>query len=324
MMNNKIYRLIKPFLLMAFSFFLITSCYQPVTQKLDITSAIPSECRVVKHKLGETCIPVKPQRVIALDSSGILDSLLALGIKPIGMTFINHLGRKLFHGLSADEIAGIELVGTNEQPSIEKILMLKPDLILSLQNNEGIYKQLSAIAPTVILEVDEYNLSIKESFKTIAKILDKEKEAQQVLIQYQKKAKALKELLEDQLKEIEVSYIIYNQGVFYVPASSATAFQVLTDVGVRIKPILLEKNQWLPMSIEVISKYDADILFILNPDNKPSSYFLDNPLISSLKSFKNQQVYVIDAAIWAPYGPLGMNKLLDDIPKYLLKPILSG
>ena len=304
---------------MAFSFLLITSCYQQFTQKPDITSAIPSECRIVQHKLGETCIPIKPQRIIALNSSAIPDSLLALGLKPIGITFVNHLGTKMFHGLSTDEIAGIELVGTNEQPSIEKILALKPDLILSPENNERIYKQLSAIAPTVILEGNELNFSIKENFRTIAKILNREEKAQQVLNQYQKRVKALQKLLGERLKEIEISFIVYNGGQFYVPASSATFFQVLSDVGVKIKPILLEKNQWLPISIEAINKYDADILFILNPDNKLPSYFLENPLISSLKSFKNQQTYIVDAVVWAPYGPLGMNKLLDELPKYLLK-----
>jgi hypothetical protein len=56
-----------------------------------------------------------------------------------------------------------------------------------------------------------------------------------------------------------------------------------------------------------------------NFDNKPSSYFFQNPLISSLKAFKNKRAYIVKSDTWWSYGPLGMNKLLDELPKYLLE-----
>jgi iron complex transport system substrate-binding protein len=135
-MRNKIYRLIKPFMLMAFCFFLITSCYQPVTLKLDTAITPSSKCRVVQHKLGEVCIPVKPKRIIALDPRYILDPLLSLGIKPVGFASFIEQGRVYLAGLSPDEVAGIETIGDAGQPSLEKIITLKPDLIFSLDYNE--------------------------------------------------------------------------------------------------------------------------------------------------------------------------------------------
>jgi ABC-type Fe3+-citrate transport system substrate-binding protein len=57
-------------------------------------------------------------------------------------------GRKrIFPGLSAEEVTVIKIVGTSIEPSLEKIFKLKPDLILSLDvQKKQTYKQLSGIA----------------------------------------------------------------------------------------------------------------------------------------------------------------------------------
>ena len=323
-MRIQMRRLVKTLSLLLLAFLLtIASCKQPkisettdeISQSLDST-----ECRLIRHEMGETCIPIQPRRIIALSSSVIPDSLLALGIKPIAVTYVSHFDRKIFHGLSADDIDGIELVGTNEQPSLEKILELNPDLILApMRNGASMYEQLQNIAPTVIIDVDELTFSPHENFLTIAEILDRKNEAELVIEHYQEQVKTVKKLLGEQLEAVEVAFIVYNGGEFYVPARSATFFEVLSDVGVRINPVFMERNQWVPISIEVISEYDSDILFILNPDNKSVSFFLQNPLIAQLKSVKNNQAYVVDVINWVPYGPLGMSKLLDEFPKYLLQ-----
>ncbi|AFZ33000.1 periplasmic binding protein [Gloeocapsa sp. PCC 7428] len=321
-MKIQMYRLIKLFLLVIFSFLSFTACHQSGSQNVGVSST-PSECRVVQHKLGEACIPINPKRIVLLEDRFMPDALLSLGIKPIGITFSSYEGKQMHFGLSNEEIAEIEIVGDRDQPSLEKILTLKPDLILSsFEYVKQTYSQLSGIAPTVIVEIDELRISIKDNFRAIAKVLEKEKKAEEVLAQYQKRVEELRERIGDQLQDIEVSFIVHyaSYGALYEkPASSAPFFQVLNDVGINIKPIFLKENKWTNFSVEVINKYDADILFILNPDNKPLSYFLQNPFISSLKAAKAQRLYAVDPTIWMPYGPLGMNKLLDELPQYLLE-----
>jgi iron complex transport system substrate-binding protein len=85
---NAIYRLIKPFLLMALSLILITACYQPIIQKPDISTENlegSAKCRVVQHKLGESCIPTHPKRIVILDEYYLLDIVSVLNIKPVGL-----------------------------------------------------------------------------------------------------------------------------------------------------------------------------------------------------------------------------------------------
>ncbi|NJP22503.1 MAG: ABC transporter substrate-binding protein [Hydrococcus sp. CRU_1_1] len=44
------------------------------------------DCRIVKHEMGETCVPMNPQRIVALSPEHNLDPLAALDIKPVGYT----------------------------------------------------------------------------------------------------------------------------------------------------------------------------------------------------------------------------------------------
>jgi iron complex transport system substrate-binding protein len=61
--------------------------------------------------MGETCVPLKPKRIITLSSDNTLDALIALGIKPIGFTSFYDRGKKFFVGVSFDEVAGAKDVG---------------------------------------------------------------------------------------------------------------------------------------------------------------------------------------------------------------------
>ncbi len=310
---------------MAFFFLLIfTACYSPVNQKTNTStrqSGTASECRVIQHRLGETCIPLKPQRIIALDIPVILDSLLALSIKPVGMVVDNWGGGRFFPTVLPEKVVGIGSVGAEGTPSLEKILMLKPDLILLPDYGTEYYKQLSAIAPTVLIDTwkDKALIPIKETFRYIAQLVGQEEKAEKVINQYQKRIKEFQKFLGNQLEGLEVSVISHYNGSFVFAPSYASYFQVIKDIGLSIKPVFLEKNEWFTFSIEVINQYDADILFIVDNPNTSVSYLSQEPLILSLKAVKNGRAYIVDPNIWSFYGPIGMNLLLDDLSKYLLE-----
>src|SRR5947209_7720336 len=101
--------------------------------------------RTVKHAMGETKVPDKPQRVVVLDTDK-LDTLASLGLKPVGaaapaekMRFPAYLG-----------VTDLKAVGTLQEPDLDAIRALKPDLILGSKfRQEKLYDELSTIAPTV-------------------------------------------------------------------------------------------------------------------------------------------------------------------------------
>jgi iron complex transport system substrate-binding protein len=273
---------------------------------------------MIQHQFGKTCVPLNPQRIVALDPNTTLDPLIALGIKPIGFaTFYDNEGKEVLPGVSLDDVKGATNVGNAEQPSLEKVVMLKPDLILAADSQP--YPLLSAIAPTVPMpspnfEAPANEAFFKENLRYVAKVLGKEAKAEGILNQYQQRIEDLKNRLGKQLEQIEVSVIYYTLGLVYTPARNydATA-DVLVDTGLRFK------RPTGHVSIETIEEYDADILFIINIERRPLSYYTQHPLFSRLKAVKTNRVYLVPPERWDTRGILGANQILDDLFKYLLK-----
>lgn len=322
------YHLVKLFLLMAFSFILLTACHPSVIQKPHISLKPASECRVIQHKLGETCIPINPQRIIALSSEATLDPLIALGIKPIGsVSAVNSKGKEILFGASPDEVTGIENVGNAGQPSLEKILMLKPDLILSTDysGTNQRYKLLSMIAPTVPVTPPEHTADVdlgnqayfEYNLRYIARLLGQETRAEEVLNQYHQRVEKLKKRLGNQLHQLEVSIIFYGEGYIWTAVKGIYPIHdILNDIGLSHKFSRLGgQDEYL--SIETIDKFDADVLFIVDVDERTSSFYFQHPIFSSLKAVKNNRAYVVSQEKWRTNGISGANKILDDLFKYL-------
>ncbi|MDM9379784.1 iron-siderophore ABC transporter substrate-binding protein [Chlorogloeopsis sp. ULAP01] len=313
-MKEQADRITKLVLPLAFSLFLTTACHQFVSQKSHPSLKPSVECRVIQHELGKTCVPMKPQRIVVLEPDFILNPLIALGIKPIGYASINFEGKEIFLGLSPDDVTGATNVGNYQQPSLEKILMLKPDLILSTEHNP--YSLLNAIAPTVPVPSDTAvsGAFFKENLRYVANVVGEQTKAEEVLRQYQNRIKDLKNRLGNQLEQIEVSVIHYGNGYVYTPATNHDAVgNVLIDAGIRHKLPPPGKT----ISLETIEEYDADILFIINLERRSLGFFLQHPIFSCLKAVKNKRVYLVPSERWDVRGMLGANKILDDLFKYL-------
>jgi iron complex transport system substrate-binding protein len=307
----------------------ITACHNDVSQlnqrqtsssvtRTDKSALAPVTTQVVSHALGEVKIPLKPQRVIVLHDMLILDSVLALGVEPVGSTYWP-LDGESFRGIPGDLVANIPQVGSISQPSIEKILSLKPDLILGMQFQKNYYELLSAIAPTIL--IDHHKLSdFKTRLRYIAQMLGKSVQAEEILTQYQERTQQLRQQLGKRLKRITISVVALEGLNFYTYKSDfAISSQVISDVGLSLP--LIQRNQkesYLLSSIEVLPEHDADVLFVMadwtkaNPEHLS---FLRKPIWSTLKAVQNKQVYEVD---WHVGGPLGANRIIDDLSKYLI------
>ncbi|MEA5505973.1 iron-siderophore ABC transporter substrate-binding protein [Halotia wernerae UHCC 0503] len=325
----KIKRFIKLFLLGIVTIVLLWVSHKYLFQNQHLqndsnlaNSQLPVATRIVKHALGETRIPVKPQRIIVLNDVGLLDPVLSLGIKPIGTVSFFPQYDFLFRGVTNDEAAGIEIVGVGNQPNLERVLMLKPDLILMREYQKSFYKQLSAIAPTIVVDLPGLNYSFKENLRFIAQVLGESEKAEQVIAEYYERVNKLQNLMGDRLKEIEVSVInLFGESLIATYSDNETYNQVFQDIGIRLIPTLInQKEDTLISSIEVLKKYDADVLFVMNDTPQLAHTFFKSPLLTTLKAAQNNQVYEVQVNRWWTFGFFGVNKLLDDLFKYLVQP----
>ena len=321
-MSSLINRLRKLFLLLALSFLLTTACYNAATQNVDTLTSNSSNCREVQHKLGTVCIPTESERIIALDPRYIADPLLSLGVQPVGIAILNDTNgdQDGLGGLTSGNIEAVVRVGNVYSPSLERMLGLKPDLIIAMDfAHEAIYEKLSAIAPTVLLQYeaqDKEYTSFKVNLQRIAQIVDKEAEANMVIAQYQARIEQLRQQLDRQPEDIEVTVLIYSGGTFLLPWPIHPTHEIFSDIGLIDN---IDSARTSGISLEVIDQYDSDILFIMDYAREGESFFLENPLIASLEAVKNDQVYFVDTDKWTASGPIGVNRILDDLFKYLPK-----
>lgn len=330
-MNRKIYKFkqrfyyyLKLFILMTVSLLLSTACHSYSNPNLLEQKLSNHPCQLIKHELGETCIPRNPQRIIVTDQVS-LESVLALGLKPIGAPDPTYVDSKA--SFLKSKMAGITYLGKEEQLNLETILKLHPDLIIGLHGiNSQNYQLLSQIAPTIKFEHIHYKW--QESFRQIAQSLGKAKEAKNLLAQYAQRLKNLRGALSGQLNKLKVSVSRFHGGVQLPEFRSQYSFpgSVLQEIGLSLPEAQLElvKNPvdtLVILNLESINLLEADILFVA-VDNAAKELFQKyqkTSLWQTLHVVRNHHVYTVDSSYWIFGSILSANAIVDDLFKYLLK-----
>jgi iron complex transport system substrate-binding protein len=312
--------------LILLSLILVKGCYSNLPKITELTkpNLAPAECKIIKHTLGESCIPLQPQRIIALDETS-MEALLALDLKPIAAiqpniagSIIPKLGKKA---------EGIVSLGKNSQPNIEKMVQLKPDLILSFSLSAEEYKLFSQIAPTVTVG-DYIPNGWKDALSRIAETTGKSKQAQKLLDEYQQRVEKLRTFVNHNLKGKTVSISRFYAGNQFTEFRTKYSFpgSLLTEVGIVLPEIQnqLTTNENQPLvsvSLERLDLINADILFIVLDPGAEQTFqkYQNSPLWQNLKAVQNQRVYTVNSSYWIFGNILSANAILDDLFTYLVK-----
>ncbi|MEV7012778.1 iron-siderophore ABC transporter substrate-binding protein [Streptosporangium sp. NPDC051022] len=276
--------------------------------------------RTVKHAMGETVIPARPVRVVALDQS-FVDAVLTLDTDVVGFTTYRAIDDKLPDYLAPvlGHAKEARSVGTLEQPSLEQIVALKPDLIVSAKvRHEALYDKLSKIAPTVFSETT--GAIWKENLRLMGQTLGKEDLAEQRIKAYQDRAArigaSVKEK-EGKLPTVTVARFAGEPTVRLYVENSYSGL-VLKDVGfprpegqpTTTETIMVEISQ------ENILQLDSDHIFVAaypDPAVEPiKKKFESNPLWGRLKGAKHD---VSDVTWMSAVGIQGAHAILDDVAK---------
>ncbi|NQF13663.1 ABC transporter substrate-binding protein [Brevibacillus sp. HB1.3] len=262
-------------------------------------NAKTAQKRIVKHELGETEITGDPKRIVALEYS-FVDGLWELGVTPVG---IAQEKDKDVEGLIGKKIEYTP-VGTRQQPSLEVISSLQPDLIIGdLNRHKDIYKDLQKIAPTIILKsrnsTYQENLS---SFVTIGEALNKQKEAEQRLNKH-------KEIIAEFKKKVQAGDSRKVMlGVFRadsLSAHGAKSFdgELLEMIGIK-NAIQDTPEPTVKISLEQMVQWDPDVIFLAEADDALLNEWKQNPLWNNITAVKNQEVHKVNRDLWTRYRGL--------------------
>lgn len=302
-----------------FGFTLVTACnYHAHHNISSLPKQATAECRMVKHTMGETCVPIHPQRVVTL-SSCTLGNVLALGVKPIGTTNEVYVEGNSLSSING-KTEGIKLLGLS-QPNLEATLLLKPDLIIGVDWFKPIYPLLSKIAPTVLGEIDY--ISWQKHLSFVAESLEKQEVEKALWQRYYQRIEQLKQALGTRYQGKKISFITVGRGEIYIDSKNSFPGSILSAVLLQ-RPAAQNLDSTygaFPISLEELKKADGDILFVTN-FSKTGNEFLakkqKEPLWKTLKAVQENHVYYVDFMAWAGTNMLATDVVIDDLFKYLV------
>ena len=287
--------------------------------------------RTVTHSLGTIEVPESVERVVTLEWSYTVD-VLSLGLQPVGAADIEGYRAWVDIPAALDE-AAVD-VGRRQEPNLERIIALEPDLIITSSlraaNN---YDELNAIAPTLMFDgypqdgSSQY-AAMLDNFRVIADALDRKEAGEAVIKELEmtfERAKAgLRESGPDGDRFVlAVSYISGDAPVFRLFTDNAMAVEVIERIGLS--------NVWKgPPGKYGFSKVDFEglgsiggdsgaaagaddlnFLYIAQPDARDT--ITAAPVWDSLSFVQSGNVYWLGGDVWLSGGPMSAAVLVKAI-----------
>ena len=271
--------------------------------------------RIYKDITGkEVEIPLDPKRVV---TTQYLDAMLALGVKPIGAP--SHV---LDNNYLGELQNGVEDIGSPF--SIEKVLELAPDLIISANPEE--VEQLSKIAPTVVIPW-MYG-DVFTQLKEVANVLGKAKEADDWIARLDDKATEGRAKIASQIGENEVIsiFMTYEKDTLRLYGARNVGHVLYRSLQLTPPPYIqeqlandsnYEKFVYEDISMEKLQDYAGNeiVMLTFGEETKEEggmfSQMEQSSLWNSLDAVKDGQVFYIGEDPWFTYAPIAIEKSLD-------------
>ncbi|MCD6450462.1 MAG: ABC transporter substrate-binding protein [Thermotogaceae bacterium] len=231
-------------------------------------------------------------------------------------------------GVTSWDILNVEKIGNMVPLNIEKIVSLRPDVVLTFGGFQaGEIPKLEKFGLTVFAINPTTLTDILRDLVLVGTIFSKGEEAKQLADELQKKMlevakKAYKVPVDKRLK------VLYLMGApdsgmkeFWTAVTGSYMNDLITLAGGRnIAGNLSGPNGWAPVSLEYIVKENPDAIivasFIPGSDKKVMNSILSYQPFSQLKAVKNKKVLVVDGNVANQPSPQ-IFKLLEEVYRFL-------
>ena len=292
----------------------------PVTTTNETEAPAGLEVRTISHMMGDTEVPAKIERPVVL-SAAYADHLLTIGEKPYGMNVEARYGGDYPNYLE-EQLAGTALVGSADEPNLEAILELDPDVILiESRTAESTYDELSKIAPTLVLghewmvyEDDPTSWTL--DLLTIAELYDKVDLAREKIEQLELKTNEARQTIEA-LDDKRMAYLRVREKTIQIYAAKGHPMNTLLYHDLGFEPASLTPDeQREDLSLEVVPDLDASIIFLeVDPnglDNLAS--MRESALWAQVPAVAKDGLYETDSFwLFKGWGAIGREAIIDDI-----------
>ncbi|WP_135547008.1 ABC transporter substrate-binding protein [Paenibacillus cymbidii] len=292
----------------------------PSVQPSASASAAPAK-RTITHALGQTEVPAKVSRVASL-TPHFADHLVALGITPIA-SVSREAGD--FEPYLAAQLKGTESLGQQSAPSLEKLVTLKPDLILAVEKDHSkAYETLQKTAPTLIFTDKEMEQDWAGVFLKVAAAVGKKDEGKAKLKAFEDRTKALKEKLAAKLgNETVVFFKMTDKDARVLSKNSPLGKIAYEQLGLKAPQGLPDGEGEIKIAIEKLPEMNPDHIFVMDvnvPDYVDKlNEAMKTPIWQSLNAVKNKHVYMVPLrATKTGFGLVMHGLFVDEVQKALL------
>lgn len=285
----------------------------------------PRGPRTVEHILGKIEVPAEPQRVLGLF---VEDEMSALGVKPI----MQYSSGTYYQTYLEDYLKDVPKLDTAAF-NFEAIMAAQPDLIiLGFQGwaDGGTYEKLSKIAPTYVFTGSEiqYPQNWKKNLLTVADLLGKTEQAQDVIKKREAETKLAKEQLQVAAKGKTAAMIRIHASKemrLYGGPGGQVGTALYGDFGLEPAPIV-RKLAWgedmdiQAISMETIPQIDADYIFLAVDEGREeqATELKESKLWKTIPAVKQGHVYEVRGDVWITNGPLAYEKKMQDVMKAII------
>ncbi|MET4560565.1 iron complex transport system substrate-binding protein [Lysinibacillus parviboronicapiens] len=234
-----------------------------------------STVRTVTDDSGrEVEIPVKAERIV---TDWYLGQILALDIVPVGAVTANLEYAAFLKPYYKDK--EINNIGTDGNTSLEKILELKPDLIITWNKDDA--EKYEKIAPTIVFSESAHN-SATDEIKAMGEFLGRQAEAEAFVKDFDNRITKAQSKINAAIPEGATFTIfdLFEKNATIVGNNSVSGGRALYQI-LNMKP--QEKVQELfdtkefgggryDVSYEVVGDYVGDYVFLINFFNKGGEF----------------------------------------------------
>lgn len=266
-----------------------------------------SEMRTVETDKGEVEIPVNPEKIV---SDYYLGEFLAVDVKPI-IASPYALNTPYLEGM----IEGIEPMNiTSAETSLEQITAAKPDLIVTI--TEADYDKYSKIAPTVYIQ--DGKRSDEETFRYIADLVGKSKEADEYIAAFNEKVESKKDEIQSIVNGRTVSILeMWPQEIYTMGSHFARGGSILYDMWDLKAPEAIQSTMvdgdetYKVISLEALPEYAGDFILYGVLDGTDPAFVTSSNMWNALPAVQEGRTLPYEQVAFMHRDPITLNKQAD-------------
>ena len=277
-------------------------------------------------------MPAKPKRVVVLEFM-FAEDLAALDITPVGL--VDNAYYAGWIGYESKRFDGVPEVGTRQEPSLEAIASVRPDLIIGVgYRHAPIFAALDRIAPTVLFQFSpdmqqrggEPQTQLdwtRTIFRTIGCLTGREAKTQAVEAKLDAGLARNAQRLARAGRSGEHVALLQELGLpdrYWAYTGNSTAAGVARALGLSLWPSEPTREGTIYVtSADLLKKPDLAVLFVTaSTADVPIDTQLTSPVWRFVPAKRVGRVSLVEPNIWGFGGPMSALRLSDEMTSKLL------